>query len=116
MHRTSTANFIENMAQEQIRYETIFGEQAEVLRADILRFEGAMARIQQSPLVAKRGQRWELTQDDVDEYLAHCDDICRLVPQDFEELSLFSAKPLYHLTRSVASKSCMQLMQPSCAS
>ena len=119
MHRTSTANFIENMAHEQIRYETIFGDQAKVLRADLPKFEAAMARIQQSPLIAKRGQRWEPTQDDVDEYLAHCDDICRLVPQDFEELSLFVAKApeqFSHLTRSVASKSCMQLMQPSCAS
>ena len=33
---TSTAgDFIENMVQQQIRYESIFGEQAEVLRADL---------------------------------------------------------------------------------
>ena len=84
---SSEADFIENMAQEQCRYETIFGEQAEVLRADPPKFEAAMAQIQQSPLVAKGGQPWEPTQDNVDEYLAYCDDICRLVPQDFEELS-----------------------------
>ena len=85
---TSTAvDFIENIAQKQIRYETIFGEQAEVLRSDLPKFEAAMAQLQKSPLVAKRGQRWEPTQDDVDEYLARCDAICHLVPQDFDELS-----------------------------
>jgi hypothetical protein len=87
-HTSAVVAFIENMAKEQLRYETIFGEQAEVLRADLPKFEAAMAQIQQSPLVAKRGQRWEPTQDNVDEYLALCDDICHLVPQDFDELSL----------------------------
>jgi hypothetical protein len=85
MHNSDVVDFIENMAQEQLRYDTIFGEQAEVLRADIPRFEAAMAQIQQLLLVAKQ---WEPAQDNVDEYLAHCNDICCLVPQDFDELSL----------------------------
>jgi len=46
MHLTSTAiDFIENMAQKHIKYETIFTEQAEVLRSDLPRFEAAMAYI-----------------------------------------------------------------------
>ena len=88
MHRSSTAvDFVEDMAQKRIKYETIFTEQAEVLKTDPPRFAAAMANIQQSPLVAKQGQCWQPTQDKVDEYLAHCDEICHSVPQDFNELS-----------------------------
>ena len=57
------------MAQKQIRYETIFGEQAEVLRSDLPKFEAAMAQLQKSPLVAKHGQRREPTQDNIDEIM-----------------------------------------------
>jgi len=86
MRGPSTAvDFIENMAQKQIRYETIFGEQAEVLGADLPKFEAAMAQLQKSPLVAKHGQRWEPTQENVDVYLARCDEICRLIPRDFHD-------------------------------
>ena len=89
MRRSSTeVDFIENMAQKQIKYETIFSDQAEVLRADLPKFEAAMAQLQKSPLVAKRGQRWEPTQDNVDEYVARCDEICHLVPRTFDELTL----------------------------
>jgi hypothetical protein len=88
MSRASTAvDFVEDMAQKQIKYETIFGEQAEVLRSDLPKFEEAMTQIQKSPLVAQPGQRWEPTQDNVDDYLARCDEICHLVPRDFDELS-----------------------------
>ena len=61
-HVCPTPNFIKDMAQQQLRYETIFSEQAEVVRADAPKLEAAMAQIQQSPLVAKCGQRWEPTQ------------------------------------------------------
>jgi hypothetical protein len=58
MYCASTAvDFVEDMAQNQIKYETIFGEQAEVLRSDLPKFEAAMAQLQKSPLVAKHGQR-----------------------------------------------------------
>ena len=85
---STAVDFIENMAQKQIKYETIFGDQAEVLREDLPKYEAAMSQLQKSPLVAKHGQRWEPTQDNVDKYLEHCDEICSLVPQDFNELSL----------------------------
>ena len=89
MRGTSTVvDFIENIAHQQLRYETIFTEQAEVLRADQPKFDEAMAQLQKSPLVAKPGQHWQPTQDKVDEYLARCDEICHLVPRDFNELSL----------------------------
>ena len=81
------AAFIEHVAQEELRYETIFTNQAEVLRADVPNFERAMTQIQQSPLVAKPGQCWQPAEDNIDEYLAQCNDICHLVPQDFDELS-----------------------------
>jgi hypothetical protein len=84
-HTPAEVLFIENMAKEQLRYETIFSAQAEVLRTDRPKFEAAMAQIQQSPLIAKRGQRWEPAQDNIDEYLAQCNDICQVVPQDFDE-------------------------------
>jgi hypothetical protein len=88
MHTSAVVDLIENMAQEQLRYETIYEKQAEVLRTDPLKFGAAMVQIQQSPLVAKHGQRWQPTQDNVDEYLGQCNDICHLVPQNFDELSL----------------------------
>ena len=70
MRRASTAvDFVEDMARKQIRYEAIFGEQAEVLRSHLPKFEAAMAQLQESPLVAKHGQRWEPTQDNVDEIM-----------------------------------------------
>src|SRR6266436_4113269 len=83
--------FVENMAREQLRYQTIINEQSEVLRTDPPELEAATARVQQSPLVAKRGQRWEPTQDKVDEYLAQCNDLCHLVPRNFDELSLWQS-------------------------
>ncbi len=81
-------NFIENMVKELLRYETIIAEQSEVLRTDPPKLEAATVQVQQSPLVAKCGQWWEPTQDKVDEYLAQCNDLCQLVPQNFDELSL----------------------------
>src|SRR5260221_13914022 len=107
-------NFIENMVKELLRYETIIAEQSEVLRTDPPKLEAATVQVQQSPLVAKCGQRWEPTQDKVDEYLAQCNDLCNLVPQDFDELSLSqSLVRSCSLTYAVASKSCMELMRLS---
>ena len=60
--------------KEQLRYETIFGE-SEVFRADLPKFEVAN-------LVVKQGQQWEPRQDNIG------DDLCQLVPRDFDELSL----------------------------
>jgi hypothetical protein len=89
MHHTpAVLSFIEHMAEEQLKYETIFTENAEILRADQPKFDAAMAEIQQSPFVAKPGQLWESTQENADEYLAYCNDICRSVPRNFNELSL----------------------------
>ena len=106
--------FVENMAREQLRYQTIINEQSEVLRTDPPELEAATARVQQSPLVAKRGQRWEPTQDKVDEYLAQCNDLCNLVPQDFDELNLSqSLVRSCSLTYAVPSKSRKELMQLS---
>src|ERR1700722_2883451 len=85
---TVEAGIIEHIAQEQLKFEIVFEEQARVLRADQARCDAAMKKIQQTPLVAKHGQHWEPTQDTVDEYLAYCEDICRSVPQNFDELGL----------------------------
>jgi len=90
-HTRAQVNLIENMAKERLRYETICAEQAEVLRSDPSKFEAAMVQIQKSPLIARHGQLWEPKEDDVDEYLAFCDDICLLVPRNFNELSLCKA-------------------------
>ena len=84
-------DFVENMAQQQIRYETILIDQTEILKTDQLEFDRARAQIQQSTFVAKPGQRWVPTQDKVDEHLAQCDEICRSVPRDFDELSLLQS-------------------------
>jgi hypothetical protein len=89
MHLTpSQFDFVEMVAKEQLRYETIFAEQAEVLRTNQPNFEVAMTQAQQSPLVDRSGKSWEPTPDNVDEYLKNCDDICQLLPQDFDEFSL----------------------------
>ena len=94
-HTPAVLSFIEHMAEEQLRYETIFAENAEILQADEPKFDAAMAqiRVQQSPLVAKPGQLWEPTQETADEYLAYCNDICRSVPWNFNELSLLRGSP-----------------------
>jgi hypothetical protein len=55
--------------------QNIIGERADMLRADLPKFEAAMAQLQKSPFVAKRGQRWESTQDKVDEYLARIEEL-----------------------------------------
>ena len=86
-HTRTQLDFIENMAKERLRYETICAEQGEVLRSDPPKFNAAVVRICQSPLIAKCSQVWKPKEDDADQYLASCDDICQLVPQDFDELS-----------------------------
>jgi hypothetical protein len=77
-------DFVEHMAKEQFRYESIFAEQAEVLRTDPAKAKEAKAKIRASPLIADRG-KWQPAPDKVDEYLAKCDDICRMIPCDFDE-------------------------------
>ena len=84
-HSPAVLSFIEHMAEEQLKYETIFAENAEILKEDQFKFDVAMAQIQ---LVAKPGQLWEPTQENADKYLAFCNDICRSVPRNFNELSL----------------------------
>ncbi|THH14347.1 hypothetical protein EW146_g5979 [Bondarzewia mesenterica] len=73
-------SLIETIAQERFRYETIFQEQADALRLDAPRFQAAMARLEQSPLLAPRA-----SEDSVDEYLKFCDNICRQEPKDFDD-------------------------------
>lgn len=95
MHHTSAVlDFIEHMAQEQLKYEIIFAENAEILKADQHKFDAAMVQIQQSPLVAKPGQRWQSTPETADEYLAYCNDICCSAPRNFNELSLLRGSPI----------------------
>jgi hypothetical protein len=84
-HDSATVALIECMAQDQLRYERIFTEQAEILRVDQPRYDAALAKFQQSPLLAQPGQRWEPTEDGVEEYLAGCNNICQMIPQDFDE-------------------------------
>jgi len=82
------AEFVECMAQEQVRYETIGPEQREIMIEDQPSFEAALAQFQQSPLAATPGQAWLPAPDKVDEYLANCEVQCDIVPQNFDELSL----------------------------
>ena len=83
-------NFVENMAQEQLRYENIFQRQNdEALSVKIPEFEAAVLEFQNSsPFFAKPGQRWEPAQGNVDDYLRRCDEICNSVPQNVNEFSL----------------------------
>lgn len=84
-------DFVEHIAQEQIRDETIFKEQRKVLQTDQAKYMEAIAKTRatrQSSFVAKPGQRWQTPQDKVDEYLAKHDEICRSVPRDCEEFSV----------------------------
>lgn len=53
--------YVEHMAQKQIRYETIFEEQAKVFRTDQDRYFQANKRLQQTSFVVKSGQRWQPT-------------------------------------------------------
>jgi hypothetical protein len=115
---TSTErDLVEHIAQERIRYESIFEEQRKILQTDQAKYDQAIAKTRQSSFVAKPGQRWQPPQDKVDEYLAKCDEICHSVPRDFEEFSFMQLPIGARLTfnKLVASKSCLQLMQLSCA-
>jgi hypothetical protein len=76
---------VESMAQEHIRYQKIWHEQEEVLKKDQVDYAQALERVMQSPSVAKPGQRWRPTEGKVDEYLAHCDNTCLMVPRNSEE-------------------------------
>ncbi|KAF8273180.1 hypothetical protein EI94DRAFT_1826456 [Lactarius quietus] len=77
-------DFVEHMAKERFRYESTFAEQAEVLRTDPAKTKEAKAKFLASGLIGERG-KWQPTQDKADEYLAKCDDICRMVPRDFDD-------------------------------
>jgi hypothetical protein len=58
MSLTSTErDLVEHMAQEQFRYESIFGEQRKVLQTDQAKYLEAIAKTRQSSFVAKPGQR-----------------------------------------------------------
>jgi hypothetical protein len=59
-------NFVEHIAKEQIKYESIFTEQANVLQADLKGYQVAMTQIKQPPLIAKCGQCQESPLDEVD--------------------------------------------------
>jgi hypothetical protein len=78
---------VEHLAQMQIRYEIIIAEQGEVFRTDMSSYNQAAARLQQTSFVAKSGQDWQPTDDKVDDYFAKCDEICRTIPHDINELS-----------------------------
>ena len=88
MHHSNSVNFVQNIARAQLHYEAIFSAQSKVLRLDPAGLKAAMARFQSLPLLAKPGQTWEPLQGDVETYLAKCDEICKLKPGSFDELSV----------------------------
>ena len=90
-HTPSEVELIDTMAKEQFKYESIFSTQAKCLRTDPSNSEAAMARIKKSLLVAKPGEHWEPLPDAVEQYLMQCNDICEVVPQNFDELSLLES-------------------------
>jgi hypothetical protein len=84
-------DFIEDIARRRLEYEIKFEEQAKVLREELHFFQADITKIQLAPLINLSGERWaagEPTPDKVDEYLAQCDELCNLVPNDLDELSL----------------------------
>ena len=81
-------NYVEHIVQEKLRYEAIFEEQSKVFQADEAKFKQVIMQFQQSSFVAKPDQKWLPTPDKVDEYLAQCDNICRTVPRNDDELSV----------------------------
>ena len=86
----SEVDFVENMTQEQLRYENICQRQNEALSLNVPEFEAAVLEFQTSspPLFAKPGQCWEPAPENVDDFLKRCDEICDSVPQNAYELSL----------------------------
>ena len=87
-------DLVENLAQEQVRYETIHKDQRNILKTNQNEFDQARARLEQSSAVVKPGQRWQPAHDQVDQYLAQCDATCRSIPHNFDELSDESGKLL----------------------
>ena len=52
------------------------------------KYEEAIMKVRQSSLVAKPGQHWQPPDDQVDEYIAKCDELCHSVPSNIEEFSV----------------------------
>jgi hypothetical protein len=70
-----------------------------------------MAKIHRSPLIAKHGQCWEPMQDvEIVGYLAQCDNICRSVPQCFDERRAFLRPKVVNSAKSSASGRCMRVV------
>ena len=70
-----------------------------------------MAKIQRSPLIAKHGQCWEPMQDvEIVGYLTQCDNICRSVPQSFDERRAFLRLKVVNSAKSSASRRCMRVV------
>jgi hypothetical protein len=70
-HTSAVLNFIEHMAQEQLKYENIFSENAEILRT----YPNSTQQWRKS-----NSRHWESTQKNADEYLAYCNEsvaLCR---------------------------------------
>ena len=56
-HNLATIAFIESIVQDQLIYKLNFTKQSELLKTDQPRLDTVMAKMQQSPLVAKPGQQ-----------------------------------------------------------
>ena len=79
---------VEHLAQMQIQYELTIAEQGEILQTNLSDYNEAAARLEQTPFVAKPGQDWQPTDDKIDNYFAKCDEICRTIPCNIDELSV----------------------------
>ena len=84
-------DYVEQMAQKRFQYGRIFAEHRQILMKDQPKYEEAIAKVRQSSLVAKPGQRWQPPEDQADEYIAKNDELCHSVPCNIEELVSYNS-------------------------
>ena len=79
------STLVEDLAQKKFEYETLFEDQAAIIRKDPAEYQKAYDRVSTSQGIAKDGQRWMPTADQKVAYMNYLEDICKMEPQSSDE-------------------------------
>ena len=94
----SELQFIEEVAQERLKFRRILQEQAAIFQTNLPEYHKAMERFKESGKIANR---WvpPRSPEKINEYLRKYEELCKPVPHNFDELSQ-SEMMQFLLTRS----------------
>ena len=79
------AAFVEWAAQTRRHFESVVEDQMEVLSKHEEAADRATTAFEKQPQNAKPGQQWEPSPDELDAYLAECNEKCTITPHTIEE-------------------------------